>query len=342
MRDDEPGQQRGSDMGAADGPAELETGTLRIPGQAGVTVAVDGGNGSDAGPTDAELDEVLDAAMRGVMKPDGDESSAGVSGVLIEYRRSIASPRTLDHARARLTSLEAAGDSENAAAARRIVDIIEKLQADPDQLAEQIRLVEEFQATMDALNAFVGASSIEAAYDVLVEWEALLTTDLAVELLEGKVVELLEAGNEEAGRELERGPMRLARDAQVHGAVEGYQVFLARDREQDAAQARLGFLMASMDPEVIAAVDTVLGAQSAEQLEDALLSGYALLVTPEAVMMLDEAATITRVAGTSDDEVERQEYLAAVLNRLSALAHDVEAWPVREQILLALYPVTND
>jgi hypothetical protein len=93
---------------------------------------------------------------------------------------------------------------------------------------------------------------------------------------------------------------------------------------------------------MVAAVDAVLGAENADQLEAALVKGYALLISPEAVMVLDEAATITRAAGMSEDEAARQEYLAAVLTRLSLLSHDVEPLPMRDQIRMALHPVIHD
>jgi hypothetical protein len=51
------------------GPAEHEIGTDSVTGQASVTVAVDAGDGGDAGPKDAELDEMLDEAMKGVVEP---------------------------------------------------------------------------------------------------------------------------------------------------------------------------------------------------------------------------------------------------------------------------------
>src|SRR5215472_15470798 len=276
MRDEELRQPTVSGDRTADEPVARANDTGGRPGvQAGTAVAADAVSGGECSPSDADLNAMLDAAIDDIAQEHALESSDAIqtqTWVLLRYGTAVCGPRALDHARTRRALVQAAGENSPADTVGRIVSILEALQAeDADRLLARVQLVQEFQATMDALNAFVGGSSIEAAYDVLLDRHTLLATDLAEELLEGKVLELLDAGNEEAGRQLERGPLRLLRDARAYGAEEGYQVFLARDREQEAAQNRLSFLMATMGPDMVAAVDAVLGAENAEQLEAALV-----------------------------------------------------------------------
>lgn len=293
----------------------------------------------------SRLDDALDATLADLEQgaPLDVGSSAVTANVLYRYGELIADPAALAHVRRRLSAADAHGDSETPDRLRVIAQSIEAAQAmSAEELASIVEATETFRATMDALNTYVHAVSMEAAYEFLKQRSDLLATDLAVELIAGKVGEMRAAGAVEAAQSLARGPLRLVRDVREHGLDQGYRVFLDRDRQQEDAQARLGALVSTVPPELIDAVDAVLGTGTTPALAGALEHGYAWLVRPEAAQIMRESATIIRAGGTSDEEAARLASLAALVERLSVVALDDPQLPVYEAVRWALAEFSGD
>lgn len=292
----------------------------------------------------AQIDAALDALMAVV----GDAPGAGKddeleSLVLYHASAFITDPRVLNRAGIRLATAQEQGDQEVASKLQRIIQSIEALQArDTEDLDASVVAAREFRETVEALNAYVGASSMEAASEVLAHHQEVLVTDLAVDLIEGKVADLRAAGEPVAANMLERGPLRLVKDVQAHGLERGLATFLDRDRQQAIAQARLGSLAAASGPKLVAAVDALLAARDAFALLHALIEGYSWLVLPDSATMLDEAETICRAGGTSDTEADHYHYLLSLLDRMRALAQGHPELAREEQARLALGLTTHD
>jgi hypothetical protein len=284
----------------------------------------------------------LDAALNATLADLAEASTLNVdpeleTTVLFRYGALLTGPAVLDHVRRHLRVAEVRGEQERVRQLQAVRRSIEGLQAmDAGALSVFIDGTMTFRATVEALHAYLGASSMEAAYEVLKRQHELLTTELAVDLIDGKVGELRGSGQVEAARNLQRGPLRLVHDVRQHGLQQGYEAFLDREWRQEAAQVRLGLITAAVDPEVLRAVDTVLGAADAAALARALAHGYRWLVQPEAAMMVREGAAIVAAAGTSDTEAAHVASLANTLERLSAIAVEEPQLSREEQVQWAL------
>jgi hypothetical protein len=220
---------------------------------------------------------------------------------------------------------------------------MEALQArSADELDGMIESVLTYRATMEALNDFVGAAGMDAAFAVLERQRGLLVTDLSMEIIENKVTELRSAGEDSGARMLARGPLRLVKDVRDHGLERGYQMFLERDRRMEDAKTRLAFLVGTSGPDVVEAVDAVLGAEDQPALERALDQGYPWLVRLEAATIIREALVISEAGGGDAEEVDRFTYLASVVERLMAVAQAEPGLSRQEQVKWALYPHVND
>jgi hypothetical protein len=292
------------------------------------------------------LDAALQATLAEVTSRSIDlgDSAALESTLLFHYGTLLSDPEAHVHARSSWEAVSKTGAApELANRLQALVTSIEALQArSADELDGLIESVLTYRATMEALNDFAGAAGVEAAYTVLERQRGLLVTDLAMELIEGKVTELRSTGEDSGARMLERGPLRLAKDVRDHGLERGYQLFLERDRRMEEAKTRLAFLVGTAGPDVVEAVDTVLGAAGRPALERALDQGYPWLVRLEAATMIRDAAVISEAGGDDAEESARFNYLARVVELLVAVAQAEPGLSRQEQVQWALSQHVND
>jgi hypothetical protein len=287
------------------------------------------------------LDDALRATLADLDTPahldDGAERPSLETSLLFHYGTLVADPEALVHANAELEATKKRGAIEEGASIQGLIGEIEALQAkSADELDSLIEATLTFRATLEALNEYISTDSLEAAYAVLERQRGLLVTDLAVELIQGKVAELQTAGDTSRAQQLERGPLRLVKDVRDHGLEKGYRNFLDRDRRQEAAKARIAFLIGTSGSDLVDAVDAVLGADGPPALELALDRGYPWLVQIEAATIIREAVVIREAGSGSEEETARFDYLASILERLSAISREEPGLSRQEQISRAL------
>ena len=316
----------------------------------GEILAGENDENGDSGQQQDQLAPAFDAALQATLAdistrfPTMEDRAAIESTLLFHYGTLLSNPEALVHAK---SACEAARNPsailELSDKLQALVYAMETLQArSADELDGMIESVLTYRATMEALNDFVGAAGVDAAFAVLERQRGLLVTDLSMEIIENKVTELRSAGEDSGARMLARGPLRLVKDVRDHGLERGYQMFLERDRRMEDAKTRLAFLVGTSGPDVVEAVDAVLGAEDQPALERALDQGYPWLVRLEAATMIREALVISEAGGGDAEEVDRFTYLASVVERLMAIAQGEPGLSRQEQVKWALYPHVND
>ena len=292
------------------------------------------------------FDTALEATLADIPtgSPTLKDTAAIESTLLFHYGTLLSDTEALVHARSACEAARNSGTGMDLADKLQVLVYgIEALQArSADELDGLIESVLTYRATMEALGDYVGAAGLDAAFAVLERQRGLLVTDLSMELIETKVTELRSAGEDSGARMLARGPLRLVKDVRDHGLERGYQMFLERDRRMEEAKTRLAFLVGTSGPDVMEAVDAVLGAESQPALERALDQGYPWLVRLEAATMIREALVISEAGGGDTEEVARFTYLASVVERLMAVAQGEPGLSRQEQVKWALSPHIND
>ena len=128
------------------------------------------------------------------------------------------------------------------------------------------------------------------------------------------------------------------KDVREHGLEKGYHNFLDRDRRQEEAKARIAFLVGTSGPDLIEAVDAVLGADGTPELELALDRGYPWLLQIEAATIIREAKVISEAGSGSEEETARFDYLASILERLSVISREEPGMSRQEHVKWALSP----
>lgn len=252
------------------------------------------------------------------------------------YGAEVAKARAIAHAEVRLAAAMD-GDADIARRAQMVVDALRALLAiDPAQRARLIEVVRTFKRTLEAVSHFVNATSPEAAYAILRNDGDLLLTDLACDLIAGKMREIFESGDVARARGLQAGPLQLLFDAREHGVEGGVAVFIQRDAELARAKSRMAAILTSASAELNAAVDGLLSAPYPDGLPAAMLRAYDALIQPLAAAILAGALEICQATAQGELEAARLAHLHVAVERLAALAHGELVLSREEQVRAAL------